>query len=125
MDHKNTPIQEKRRLFRAALSPFAKIVLLVLVLAVLVGNAAAGLAGGLARGLALAAAAVLGALAEVAGFEGLDLDHGFASVFIVFWRDYSMLFPGSQDRAGAFSRGCRRKNPEKKKTAQKACGESV
>ena len=48
----------------------------LLVLAVLVGDAAAGLAGGLARGLALAAAAVLGALAEIAGLEGGDLDHG-------------------------------------------------
>ena len=46
-------------------------------LALLVGDAAAGLAGGLAGGLALAAAAVLGALAEVAGLDGLDVFHSF------------------------------------------------
>ena len=43
----------------------------LLVLAGLVGDAAAGLAGALAGGLAFAAAALDGALAEVAGFEGL------------------------------------------------------
>ena len=47
----------------------------LLVLALLIGHAAAGLAGGLARGLALAAAAVLGALAHVAGLKGLDSLH--------------------------------------------------
>ena len=47
----------------------------VLVLALLVGDAAAGLAGGLARGLAFAAAAVLGALAQAAGVEGLNVFH--------------------------------------------------
>ena len=47
----------------------------LLVLALLIGHAAAGLAGGLARGLALAAAAVLGALAHVAGLKSLDSLH--------------------------------------------------
>ena len=47
----------------------------LLVLALLIGHAAAGLAGGLARGLALAAAAVLSALAHVAGFKRLDSLH--------------------------------------------------
>ena len=46
-------------------------------LALLVGNAATGLAGGLAGGLALAAAAVLGAVAQVAGFKRLDMLHDF------------------------------------------------
>ena len=46
-----------------------------LVLALLVGNAAAGLAGGLAGSLALAAAAVFGALAQVTGFQSLDVLH--------------------------------------------------
>ena len=50
--------------------------LLLLIFALLVGNAAAGLAGGLAGSLALAAAAVLGALAQVAGLKGLDSLHG-------------------------------------------------
>ena len=46
-------------------------------LALLVCNAAAGLAGRLAGGLALAAAAVLGAFAQVAGLKGLDVFHKF------------------------------------------------
>ena len=55
---------------------FALQLLAFLVLASLVGNAAAGLASGLARGLALAAAAVLGAVAQVTGLNGLDMFHG-------------------------------------------------
>ena len=47
----------------------------LLVFALLVGHAAAGLAGGLAGSLAFAAAAVLGAFAHVAGFDGLDSFH--------------------------------------------------
>ena len=47
----------------------------LLVLALLVGNAAAGLAGRLAGSLALAAAAVLRALAQIAGLNGLDMLH--------------------------------------------------
>ena len=54
---------------------FPLVRLLLLVLAGLVGDAAAGLASGLARGLALAAAAVLGAVAQVAGFKSLDVLH--------------------------------------------------
>ena len=46
-------------------------------LALLVCNAAAGLASRLAGGLAFAAAAVLSAVAEIAGLEGLDMLHGF------------------------------------------------
>ena len=55
---------------------FFKNNLLILVLALLVGDAAAGLAGRLAGGLALAAAAVLGALAQIAGLDGLNMLHG-------------------------------------------------
>ena len=55
---------------------FFKNKLLILVLALLVGDAAAGLAGRLAGGLALAAAAVLGALAQIAGLDGLNMLHG-------------------------------------------------
>jgi hypothetical protein len=44
-------------------------------LALLIGDAAAGLASGLARGLALAAAAVLCALAQIAGLNRLDVFH--------------------------------------------------
>jgi hypothetical protein len=53
---------------------------LFLVLASLVGNAAAGLASGLAGSLALAAAAVLGALAQVTGLNGLNVFHGSTSI---------------------------------------------
>ena len=51
--------------------------LALFVLALLVSNTAAGLASGLARGLAFAAAAVLRALAQIAGLNGLDMLHGF------------------------------------------------
>ena len=53
-----------------------------LILALLVGNAAAGLAGGLAGSLALAAAAVLGALAEILGLQGLNVVHNDTSVLV-------------------------------------------
>ena len=53
----------------------------LLVLALLISNAAAGLASGLAGSLALAAAAVLGAVAQVLGLDGLDMLHGFTSLF--------------------------------------------
>lgn len=54
--------------------------LVILILALLVGHAAAGLAGRLAGGLAFAAAAVPCALTEVAGLDGLDSFHGFISI---------------------------------------------
>ena len=45
--------------------------------ALLVCKAAAGLTSRLAGGLALAAAAVLSAVAQVTGFDGLDMFHSF------------------------------------------------
>ena len=54
-------------------------------LALLVGNAAAGLAGGLAGGLAFAAATILGAVTQVAGLDGLDVFHGFHLPYAVFY----------------------------------------
>ena len=54
---------------------YRQLLALAGVLALLVGDAAAGLAGGLAGSLALTAAAVLGALAEIAGFDRLDMFH--------------------------------------------------
>ena len=48
----------------------------LLALAGLVGNAAAGLASRLAGSLALTAAAVLGAVAQIAGLDGNDMLHG-------------------------------------------------
>jgi hypothetical protein len=47
----------------------------LLALALLIGDTAAGLASRLAGSLALAAAAVLSALAQVAGLDGLDMFH--------------------------------------------------
>jgi len=52
-----------------------QLFLLAGVLALLIGNAAAGLAGRLAGSLALAAAALPGALAKIAGFKSLDSFH--------------------------------------------------
>ena len=46
-----------------------------LLLALLVGNTAAGLAGRLAGSLALAATAVLGAFTQIAGLDGLNVLH--------------------------------------------------
>ena len=54
----------------------------LLILALLVSNAAAGLASRLAGGLALAAAAVLCALAQVLGFQSLDLHIGYLPIKI-------------------------------------------
>ena len=50
-----------------------------LLLALLVGNTAAGLAGRLAGSLALAATAVLGALTQIAGLDGLNVLHNGTS----------------------------------------------
>ena len=52
------------------------MVQLLIVLALLVGDAAAGLASGLAGSLALTAATVLSALAQVTGLNGLNMFHG-------------------------------------------------
>ena len=49
--------------------------LLLLVLALLVSDATAGLASGLARGLALTATTVLCALAKVASLDSLNMLH--------------------------------------------------
>jgi hypothetical protein len=70
---------EKRRLTGRRFTQFP-----LLLLALLVGDAAAGFAGGLAGGLALAAAALFGALAEAAGLQGLDSLHMIFSHLIEF-----------------------------------------
>ena len=54
----------------------------LLLLAGLVGDAAAGLAGALAGGLAFAAAAVVQALGHIAGVESLDVLHKTVTPFI-------------------------------------------
>ena len=54
---------------------FYVALLVILVLALLIGDAAAGLASGLARGLALTATAVLGAFAKILGVQGLNALH--------------------------------------------------
>ena len=64
-------------------------------LALLVGNAAAGLAGGLAGGLAFAAAAVLGAVTQVTGLDGLDVLHGFHLPYAEFYPSTLPYPPGT------------------------------
>jgi hypothetical protein len=51
----------------------------LLLLALLVGNAAGSLAGALAGRLAFAAATVLGAFAKVLGLKSIDSAHGSIS----------------------------------------------
>ena len=59
----------------------SKLLALLVALALLVSDTAAGLASGLAGSLALAAATLLCALAKVAGLDGLDMLHdGITSV---------------------------------------------
>ena len=59
----------------------SKLLALLVALALLVSDTAAGLASGLAGSLALAAATLLCALAQVAGLDGLDMLHdGITSV---------------------------------------------
>jgi len=53
-----------------------RLLQLLAVLALLIGDAAAGLAGGLAGSLAFAATAILRALTQIAGLNGLDMFHG-------------------------------------------------
>ena len=64
-------------------------------LALLVGNAAAGLAGGLAGGLAFAAAAVLGAVTQVTGLDGLNVLHGFHLPYAEFYPSTLPYPPGT------------------------------
>ena len=64
-------MNKKCRLGQAA----AFLIAVILFLALLVCNAAAGLASRLAGSLALTAAAVLGALAQVTGLKSLDSFH--------------------------------------------------
>ena len=52
-------------------------------LALLICNTAAGLASGLAGSLALAAAAILSALAQVTGFDRLDVFHEIHLIILV------------------------------------------
>ena len=58
-------------------------VFLLVALALLICNAAAGLASRLARGLAFAATAVLCACAEILGLDGFNMFHDDASVKII------------------------------------------
>ena len=56
----------------------------LLALALLIGDTAAGLASRLAGSLALAATAVLGAFAQITGFDGLDMFHDYSLLKITF-----------------------------------------
>ena len=65
---------------------------LLLVLALLVSDTAAGLASGLARGLALTAATLLCALAKVLGFDSLDVFHNEHLHNSLFACDYCITY---------------------------------
>ena len=54
-----------------------KLLVLLSVLALLICDTTAGLASRLAGSLALTTAAILGALAQITGLDGLDVFHGF------------------------------------------------
>ena len=58
--------------------------ILLVVLALLVGNGAGGLAGRLTRGLALAAAAVGSALLQRGAVERFDMGHGISPLYVAF-----------------------------------------
>ena len=70
------------------------------VLALLIGDTAAGLASGLAGSLALAAAAVLRALAQIAGLNGLDMLHN-SNLHIKLPINVT-IFPRQSQHAGKF-----------------------
>ena len=74
-------------------------------LALLVGNAAAGLAGGLAGGLAFAAAAVLGAVTQVTGLDGLNVLHGFHLPYAEFYPSTLPYPPGTVNHIFQFFHG--------------------
>ena len=69
---------------------FLQLLAFLAALALLVGDAAAGLAGRLAGSLALAAAAVLRAVAQIAGFDGLNMSH-FNYLPIFYIKHYTTL----------------------------------
>ena len=69
--------------------------LALFVLALLVSNTATGLASGLARGLAFAAAAVLGAVTQVTGLDGLNVLHGFHLPYAEFYPSTLPYPPGT------------------------------
>ena len=56
-------------------TPFENQILLILILALLICNAARGLASRLAGGLALAAATVLNSLCNILGFNSINSLH--------------------------------------------------
>ena len=70
------------------------------VLALLIGDTAAGLAGGLAGSLALAATAILRTLAQIAGLNGLDMLHN-SNLHIKLLINVT-IFPPQSQHAGKF-----------------------
>ena len=98
---------QKCRRDLGGISHFA-LLLFFSILALLIGDAAAGLASRLARSLALAATAVLRAVAKVAGLKRLDMLHFRTSESLVCYH-YSI-----KDEKCQVSRGG---NPKKTKKA--------
>ena len=64
---------------------------LLLIFALLVGDAARSLASRLARGLALAATAVFNSLGNILGFDGFDSAHDEASEFVLTFNNESLI----------------------------------
>jgi hypothetical protein len=75
---------------------FSVLLFRLSVLALLVGDAAAGLAGRLAGSLALAAAAVCGAVAKITGFQGNDMFEFHDVSSIVYMSFYTIISVPSQ-----------------------------
>ena len=77
------PLKHKKcRLFQAAAFIYCES-LLILILAFLIGNAAAGLASRLAGGLAFSATALFGAFAQITCFNGFDSFHYYSHLHSV------------------------------------------
>ena len=72
-------------------------------LALLVCNTAAGLAGRLAGSLTLAAATVLSAVAQIAGFNRLDMFHNFTFYNKFKWIKFSTMYFICQSHFSYFS----------------------
>ena len=80
MNHGSSPSLYEKYRRDGGIHQLQKLLAFLLAFALLVGDTAAGLASGLAGSLAFAAAAVLGAFAQVPGFDGLNMFHGMASL---------------------------------------------
>ena len=70
---------------------YVQLLAFLRALAMLIGNTAAGLASRLAGSLAFAATAILRALTQIAGFNGLDMLHDSNLHIKIFLLDVTIL----------------------------------